>query len=85
MLPATAPSEAVPEISRPRQRQLAFWIFLAETADCINGITDAAGFKFTIKYLIGWIVCDNGIKLVDSDGGMLAQSWEAYATAVANA
>jgi phosphoacetylglucosamine mutase len=28
---------------------------------------------------------DNGIKLVDSDGGMLAQSWEAYATAVANA
>jgi len=28
---------------------------------------------------------DNGIKLVDCDGGMLAQSWERHATAVANA
>jgi phosphoacetylglucosamine mutase len=28
---------------------------------------------------------DNGIKMVDADGGMLHQSWEAYATAVANA
>jgi len=28
---------------------------------------------------------DNGIKMVDSDGGMLHQSWETYATAVANA
>ena len=28
---------------------------------------------------------DNGIKLVDTDGGMLHQSWERHATAVANA
>jgi phosphoacetylglucosamine mutase len=28
---------------------------------------------------------DNGIKLVDCDGGMLAQAWERHATAVANA
>jgi phosphoacetylglucosamine mutase len=28
---------------------------------------------------------DNGIKLIDCDGGMLAQSWERHATAVANA
>ena len=27
---------------------------------------------------------DNGIKLIDSDGGMLHQSWEAHATALAN-
>ena len=30
-------------------------------------------------------VQDNGIKLVDTDGGMLAQSWEPHATALANA
>ena len=28
---------------------------------------------------------DNGIKLVDPDGGMLDQSWEAHATILANA
>jgi phosphoacetylglucosamine mutase len=28
---------------------------------------------------------DNGIKLIDSDGGMLEQSWEAHATRLANA
>ncbi len=28
---------------------------------------------------------DNGVKLVDTDGGMLEQSWEEYATALANA
>eukprot|EP00325_Prymnesiales_sp_UTEX-LB-985_P011297 CAMPEP_0174760060 /NCGR_PEP_ID=MMETSP1094-20130205/108583_1 /TAXON_ID=156173 /ORGANISM="Chrysochromulina brevifilum, Strain UTEX LB 985" /LENGTH=590 /DNA_ID=CAMNT_0015966001 /DNA_START=26 /DNA_END=1797 /DNA_ORIENTATION=+ len=28
---------------------------------------------------------DNGIKLIDPDGGMLDQSWEAHATALANA
>ena len=30
-------------------------------------------------------VRDNGIKLVDVDGGMLAQAWEPHATALANA
>jgi len=29
--------------------------------------------------------CDNGIKLVDGDGGMLNQSWEPYAERLANA
>lgn len=29
-------------------------------------------------------VCDNGIKLVDFDGGMLAQAWEPYAELLAN-
>ena len=29
--------------------------------------------------------CDNGIKLVDPDGGMLTQAWEKHASAVANA
>ena len=28
---------------------------------------------------------DNGIKLVDTDGGMLHQSWEGFATRLANA
>lgn len=28
--------------------------------------------------------CDNGIKLVDADGGMLAQSWEKYAELLVN-
>jgi len=28
--------------------------------------------------------CDNGIKIVDGDGGMLAQSWESYAEKLAN-
>ena len=28
---------------------------------------------------------DNGVKLVDTDGGMLEQSWEVYATDLANA
>jgi phosphoacetylglucosamine mutase len=27
---------------------------------------------------------DNGIKIVDSDGGMLSQTWEPYAEDVAN-
>ena len=29
--------------------------------------------------------CDNGVKLVDPMGEMLAQSWEAHATRLANA
>ena len=29
--------------------------------------------------------CDNGVKLVDPMGEMLAQSWEAHATKLANA
>ena len=30
-------------------------------------------------------VQDNGIKLIDADGGMLDQAWEVHATALANA
>jgi phosphoacetylglucosamine mutase len=29
--------------------------------------------------------CDNGVKIVDSDGGMIAQSWEPYAEELVNA
>jgi phosphoacetylglucosamine mutase len=29
--------------------------------------------------------CDNGIKIVDADGGMMAQSWESYAEELVNA
>jgi phosphoacetylglucosamine mutase len=31
------------------------------------------------------VATDNGIKIVDPDGGMLAQSWEKYAVQLANA
>ncbi|KAJ1622352.1 hypothetical protein T492DRAFT_885430 [Pavlovales sp. CCMP2436] len=52
----------------------------------------AARRSAVMGYAVGLMVTashnaepDNGVKLVDVDGGMLHQSWEAYAAALANA
>ena len=50
---------------------------------CRALVTNSAGWSH--GYRVAQPVQDNGVKLIDPDGGMLVQDWEAHAKDMANA